>query len=433
VALVRRGVGVLRRPVLSSAVSLAAAPWGALAVCVALALCGALAVAPGRATAAAPPRLSARAAVLVVAGSGQKLYGASANSRRPIASATKLMTALVALEHVHRLSRMFTQNAYVPAADDSQIGLVGGERMSVRDLLLALLLPSADDAAEDLAYNVGHGSVARFVGMMNARARELGLAHTHYSTPIGLDRPGNYSSASDLVKLARYVLRTSPFLRRAVALRGAVLRTGSHVRVVANRNDLVGRVPWINGVKTGHTNDAGYVLVGSGTRDGMTLISAVLGTPSETARDESTVALLDYGFGSFRMRTPVAAGRLLARPTVRGRSGLRAPVVAARSFTHVFARTARVHLRVAAPHELDGPLRRHAVVGSVAVVASGKVVARIPLVLARAVPAPAPATIALGFVTRPFTLVVVVVLVATVIGLALFRRARVRGRRTEPA
>ena len=113
---------------------------------------------------------------------------------------------------------MFTQNDYTAAAVDSQIGLEPGERMSVHDLLLALMLPSADDAAEDLAYNVGHGSVARFVGMMNAEARALGLRHTHYSTPIGLDTPGNYSTAADLVKLADYDLTHCAYFARIVAL-----------------------------------------------------------------------------------------------------------------------------------------------------------------------------------------------------------------------
>ena len=122
---------------------------------------------------------------------------------------------------------MFTQNHYYAAPVDSQIGLVPGERMSVHDLLLALMLPSADDAAEDLAFNVGHGSIARFIGMMNARARELGLTHTHYSTPIGLDTPGNYSSASDLVKLASYALHAQPLLR---ADRRAAARRAAHRR-----------------------------------------------------------------------------------------------------------------------------------------------------------------------------------------------------------
>jgi D-alanyl-D-alanine carboxypeptidase (penicillin-binding protein 5/6) len=405
----------------------------AVAAVAALVVIAVLALAPGRARAIAPPQLSSGAAILVDADGGQKLFGQNPNSRRAIASTTKLMTALITLEHVHHLGRMFTQNDYVSAAEDSQIGLVPGERMSVHDLMLAMLLPSADDAAEDLAYNVGHGSVARFVGMMNAKARELGLNHTHYSTPIGLDTPGNYSSASDLAKLARYVMQSSPFFRRAVGLPSAVLHTGRHVRVVDNRNDLVGRYHWINGVKTGHTNAAGYVLVGSGTRNGMTLVSAVLGTPSEDARDDSTLALLDWGFDHFLTRTPVHAGQVLARPTVKGRKGMHARLVADLTYAHVFAKGAHVHLRVTAPQQLDGPLERDAVVGSVAVMDGRKLVRRIPLVLAAAVPAPAPVTSALDFITRPFTLVVVVVLIAAVIGLAIFRRARVRGRRAEPA
>ena len=151
------------------------------------------------------PGAGARAATLIEAGSGEQLYGRNANSRQAIASATKLMTALITLEHALGLATVHAVR-YRSAAADSQIGLVPGERMSVHDLLLALMLPSADDAAEDLAFNVGRGSVASFVGMMNARARQLGLVHTHYSTPIGLDTPGNYSSASDLVKLARFLI-----------------------------------------------------------------------------------------------------------------------------------------------------------------------------------------------------------------------------------
>jgi len=295
------------------------------------------------------------------------------------------------------------------------------------------MLPSADDAAEDLAFNVGHGSIARFVGMMNARAGQLGLVHTHYSTPIGLDTPGNYSSASDLVKLARYLLQTSSFFKRVVALKSAVLHTGSHVRTVVNRNDLVDKVPWIDGVKTGHTLQAGYVLVGSGTKHGMTLITAVIGTPDETVRDASTLSLLNYGFANYALRTPVQRGQVLARPSVKGRDKLRAAVVADATFRHVFARTARLRLRVNAPLQLTGPLGRHARVGTVVVLSRGKVVKRVPLVVARAVPAPSSGLGGLGFVTRPFTLVAVVVLLAVAIGLTVFWRGRIRGRRAEPA
>ena len=207
-----------------------------------LAACLALVAVPAAASAStpAPPSLPTKAEALIEESTGQRLLGENADSELPIASTTKLMTALVTLHHA-KLSQVFADPDYYPAAEDSQIGLEPGERMSVHDLLIAMMLPSADDAAEDLAYNVGHGSVSRFIAMMNARARELGLTHTHYSTPIGLDTPGNYSSAADLTKLARYLLRSEPFIKVVVAKKSAVLRTGNHVRLVENLNDLVDR------------------------------------------------------------------------------------------------------------------------------------------------------------------------------------------------
>jgi D-alanyl-D-alanine carboxypeptidase (penicillin-binding protein 5/6) len=384
----------------------------------------------GGAAAQAPPRLSVTAAALIEQSTGRQLYGLGADRELPIASTTKLMTALLTLERVRRLGTVFTQNDYYAAPADSQIGLVPGERMSVHDLLLALLLPSADDAAEDLAYNVGQRSVGYFVGMMNARARELGLTHTHYSNPIGFDTPpGNYSSASDLVKLASYVLSKSAYFRRVVALPRAVLFSGSHVRVLTNENDLVGRVWWITGVKSGHTQDAGYVLVASGTRDGMTLISAVLGTASKPARDANTLALLDYGFANFTLRKPIVAGAVVARAPVSGAAGKYAELVAARSFASVFPRSVRVHTRAKVPRTLTGPLRRHAVVGTLLVFAGAQTVARIPLLLAHAVPAPPAIASA---VAPPATLFWLVALFGLVIGASVFWRRRLRGKRAEP-
>jgi D-alanyl-D-alanine carboxypeptidase (penicillin-binding protein 5/6) len=381
------------------------------------------AAAPGAALALAPPHLSVSAATLYSPATGQELYGDHAGREVAIASTTKLMTALLTLEHEHHLSKVFTAPNYYAAPSDSQIGLVPGERMSVHDLLLALLLPSADDAAVDLAYNVGGGSTGHFVGEMNVRARQLGLTHTHYSTPSGLDTPGNYSSASDLVKLAAYVLDKSPYFRRAVALPHAVLHSGNHVRYVVNRNDLVGRVAWINGVKTGHTNDAGYVLVGSGAQHGLTLLSAVLGTDSESSRDSNTLTLLDYGFANFHLVTPVKAGAVLARPTVKDRPGFHAKVIAGATFTRVVPKDAVVRTRVQLPDQLAGPLKRHAVVGAVLVLAGSKTIARIPLLLSQRLAAVSPLTIAARFITRPITLFVVLVVLALVVALIARRRA----------
>jgi serine-type D-Ala-D-Ala carboxypeptidase (penicillin-binding protein 5/6) len=403
----------------------------ARAAALAAASLAAATLAPAAATAAAghagatPPDLHVSGASLIVERSGQQLYGVDANSELAIASTTKIMTALVTLQHVKHLDTVFTQNDWYPAAADSQLGLLPGDRMTVHDLLEAMLLPSADDAAEDLAYNVGGGSVARFVGMMNAEARKLGLDHTHYSTPIGLDTPGNYSSPLDLVHLAAYVLRTQPFFRRAVDRPTVALATGP-VRTVVNRNDLVARFPWINGVKTGHTADAGYVLVASGRRHGMTLVGAVLGTPSEAARDQNALALLEYGFDAFRTVRPVQAGEVLARPTVRDATGTRATVVAGGSFTRIVKRTDRVQTRVRVPSRLAGPLPRHAIVGQVAVLIDGRTVDRIPLLLTRALPAISPLTLAGRFLTGAPALLSLGALVAIALAVTARRRGLLR-------
>ena len=400
-----------------------------VAVAGALGILGWLVPAAG-ARAAAPPSLAVRAAALYAPATGQTLLGIGADRELPIASTTKLMTALVVLQRVHDLSSVFTYPDYHQAPDDSQIGLRPGERMTVDDLLVAMMLPSADDAAEDLAYNVGHGSVTRFIGWMNADAHRLGLTHTHYSTPIGLDTPGNYSSASDLVRLAAYDLTHEPVLARIVAEPGAELATGP-VRYVVNRNDLVAAHPWIDGVKTGHTDGAGYVLVASGHRRGMWLVSAVLGTDSESERDLTTMDLLDYGFGGFRPFTPVRAQQVLARPGVTDRPGLHVPVRAATGFTRILARSGDVHVRVDVPRTLTGPLPTGAVVGHAVVLDGRRVLRRLPVVLERSLPAVTRLSLAGRFLGRPGTLAVIAALLVAGLGLTI-RRARRQDRMGSP-
>ena len=368
------------------------------------------------------------AAALYAPRTGQILYAVNPDRRVAIASTTKLMTALITLQHVHRLSTEFAQNDWYPAAADSQLGLVPGERMSVHDLLLAMMLPSDDDAAEDLADNVGHGSVDRFVAMMNAEARRLGLRHTHYSTPIGLDTPGNYSTAGDLAKLAEYDLTHSKFFARIVALKSAVVVAGGRPVTIVNRNDLVARFPWIDGVKTGHTQQAGYVLVASGHRDGMSLISVVLGTPSEQQRDASSLALLDYGFGAFTTRTPVRPNEVLARPAVQDQPDSHVAVVTARGFQRILPRADRLRLVVQVPRQLRAPLPAQAVVGTVEVIAGRQVLDRIPLLLTRQLTPVSGLTSAARFVTRPLTLLIIII--AAGLG-GLFWRGTRRRRRVD--
>jgi serine-type D-Ala-D-Ala carboxypeptidase (penicillin-binding protein 5/6) len=272
------------------------------------------------------------------------------------------------------------------------------------------------------------GTRTAFVHSMNTRARQLHLSHTHYANPIGLDDRANYSSASDLIALARVLLRNG-FFARTVAMSHATLTTGARRRTVSNRNRLVGRDPLVVGVKTGHTIDAGYVLVGAGRRRGVTVVSAVLGEPSEALRDSDTLALLRYGVGRFRRAVPVRKGKVLAHVRLRYRDA-KVALVPRRSLSLVVQRGDRLTIAVTGvPDEINGPLQAGAPVGTVVVRDNHRVVARTALVTQRAV---TKATLAqrLGdYVSRTLTLVLLGALLVCSLQLALLRRrAGRRGR-----
>ncbi len=329
------------------------------------------------------PQIDAPAATIIDARDGEVLYRRAATEQRPIASVTKLMTALVVIDQLP-LERRVRAVGYVPGPAESRIDLRAGERMSVADLLRALLLESANDAASTLAVRAS-GSVDAFVARMNAQARAMGLSRTHFANPIGLDDPGNHSSAVDLARIARRVL-ANDFLAGTVDMARARLTTGARTRIVVNRNRLVGRVPSIDGVKTGHTQSAGYVLVGAATRKGARLISVVLGEPSEAARDADTLALLRYGF-SLYVRLPVLRpGATVAHAKVKHFGDREAALVPARRLSVTVRRGARVRTVVEAPGTLRGPLSAGARVGTVRVYRNARLLRSIPLVTAEAVP-----------------------------------------------
>jgi serine-type D-Ala-D-Ala carboxypeptidase (penicillin-binding protein 5/6) len=332
---------------------------------------------------ARPPEIGARAAVLVDGRDGYVLYARHPRQRRPIASTTKLMTALLALERFP-LRKRLRAAPYQAAEAESRIDLRPGERISVGDLLRALLLESANDAAVTLARGAA-GSVESFVDDMNERVRALGLADTHYANPIGLDESGNYSSALDLSRLARRLLGNAAFAE-IVDLPRARLGTGARPRVVDNRNDLVARVPWIDGVKTGHTLNAGYVLVGAGTRKGVQLVSVVLGDGSEAARDADTLALLRYGFRAYRQVRVVRAGAEIGSAAVKHFGGRLVKLVAGSGARVTVRRDQRLRTRLNASLQLEGPLPAGAKVGAVKLLLDGKPVKVVPVVTAEPVP-----------------------------------------------
>ena len=374
----------------------------------------------------APP-LQARAAIVMEASTGDVLYSKNSRQRRSIASATKLMTVLVALQRTD-LDDVFTAANYHASPGESQIGLRPGERMSVRDLLRATLLPSANDAAAAIAVGT-MGSTQQFVAEMNARAKALGLRDTHYTTPVGLDDLGNYSSARDLAKLA-VRLRAYEFFRRTTDLPRATLRSGARKRTVINRNTLVRNVEAVNGVKTGHTNRAGYVLVGSARRAGVTVISVVLGEPGERARDADSLALLRYGLNSYEALTPLPQGRTLGKVDLRYRNGDTVDVVAGSSVRRVLRDGTKTSVTVTGlPQEVDGPLPRGSRLGTATVRAGKEVLARVPVVTARPVEEAGLGTRLSDLARRSQTIIALIVLLVCSLPLLMMRRRAMRRKR----
>jgi D-alanyl-D-alanine carboxypeptidase (penicillin-binding protein 5/6) len=338
--------------------------------------------AAGPVAAEAPPKVEARAWALVDARSGEVLVSHAAHRELSVASTTKLMTAYVALKELP-LGKVVRAAPYQAEYGESLLGLRTGQPISVRDLIYGLILRSGNDAAYDLA-RAAAGSESRFVGQMNRYAAALGLADTHYANPIGLDQRGNHSSAADLAALTQRLLRI-PVFARIAASRRAVLRSIHPRRRISTINELLDLAPWVNGVKTGHTFGARYVLVGSGRRKGVELIAAVVGAETDEDRFDDTLHLLEYGFSKYRKRVPVRAGQVLARPSIRYQGGELA-LRAARAVAVGVRRGERVELAVRAPREVEGPIRRGAALGRAIVRVDGLRAAAVPLRASRAVP-----------------------------------------------
>ncbi len=327
------------------------------------------------------PQIEARSWALIDANSGDVLVSHAAKRHLPIASTTKLMTAYVVL-HELSLDRMVRAAPYEAEYGESLLGLRPGQRISVRDLLYGLILRSGNDAAYDLALAAA-GSEQRFVAEMNRYAAALGLTDTHYANPIGLDQRGNYSSAADLATLTRHLLAIPAFAKIADA-RSAVLRSVHPRRRITTINELLRMAPWVTGVKTGHTFGALYVLVGSGQRKGVDLISVAVGAPTDEDRFTDNIDLLDYGFSLYKRRVPVKAGAVLARPAIRY-SGGELPLRAARTIAVGLRRGQRMSVVVSAPDEVEGPIGRAAALGRASVYVEGRRIASVPLRTAHAV------------------------------------------------
>ncbi len=331
---------------------------------------------------AAPPRVTGHAWLVENGATGEVLLAHDAQRRVAVASITKLMTVLLTLEHA-RLDSVVSVSPQAAEVGESTANLRSGERLTVRELLEAALIASANDAADALAVYVGHGSESRFVAMMNARARQLGLKDTHFVRPDGLDAPGHVSSAHDVTFLARLLMH-HPVIRQIVRQRVATI-SGGHT--LHTWNDLLYSYPGIFGVKTGHTDDAGWSEVAAARRRGVSIYATLLGSPDRSTRNADLVKLLDWGFSQYARVDAVEQGRAYATAEV-GYGRRPVELVAAHPLRPMVRVGRSLVRRVVALDAASLPVSRGQSLGQVRIYQDGHLLASVPLVAARAVSRP---------------------------------------------
>ena len=264
--------------------------------------------------------VSAEAAVLVCADTGEVLFEKDAYSRRSMASTTKIMTALLVLEE-NDPTRVVTATAEMVAVEGTSMGLLPGDRVSLYALACGMLLSSGNDAANTAAVALA-GSVGAFAEKMNARADEMGLRDTHFVTPSGLDDEAHYSTAYDMACLAREALR-NPVFRSICRQKSIATEYGNPPfrRVLTNHNRLLDMYSGCTGVKTGFTKKSGRCLVSAAERDGVTLIAVTLRAPDDW---NDHIAMFGYGFARVKAQDADADLHGLSVPVVGGkRAGVR--------------------------------------------------------------------------------------------------------------
>jgi D-alanyl-D-alanine carboxypeptidase (penicillin-binding protein 5/6) len=292
------------------------------------------------------------------------------------------MTVIVALQHL-RPDDDVTVTKQAAHVGEERIPLRAGQVLSVHDLLEGALIQSANDAADALAAGASGDDVPLFIDWMNSEAEKLGLTDTHFVRPDGLDAPGHVSSAHDVAVLAQVAMR-SPLVRAIVRKRTDSIEDGAVV--LHTWNDLLGVFPGLIGVKTGHTDNAGWCEVAAARRPGYTIYAVILGSPSRAQRNSDLDRLLAWGVSRYRTLTLVGRDPVAHVALPYGRAPV--ALVAARPLVRVVATGIPVVERVVAPSALTLPVRRGEPLGRIEVWAGGRLLGSRPLLAARSVSRP---------------------------------------------
>ncbi len=328
-----------------------------------------------------PPEVAAQSWALVDAKSDRYLAGEDPDKQLPTGSVAKIMAALVVLEKgvdldeevtISKEAESYVGNVY------SNVGLISGERVTVRDLLAASLIPSGTDAVYALAEHVGGGSVENFVSMMNEQASSMGLENTNFETPAGLDTSENYSSSRDLAAITYEALQY-PVIAELVDTKDTEIRTQNREIQISNTNQLLSTYAPTTGVKTGTTPQAGANLIASAEANDESFISVVLGAESSEERFLDSEALLEYAFGHYQSRPLVSEGEVDEELALPYRRGEYVELAAAEDVTGVVDNTSDVERRVTTD-ELPPSAVADQELGEIEVLVDGQSVGSSPLV-----------------------------------------------------
>jgi len=326
--------------------------------------------------AAATPDVEARAYVVMNGATQEVLLARNAHDRLPVASITKLMTALLTVANA-RPSDIVVVDSEAAGVTGSTIGLRAGERLRVRELLAASLIQSANDSAVALGEYIEARTGEPFAELMNSRAQSLGLEDSRFVRPDGLDVAGQYSSALDVTKLGLVAMR-EPLIRALVRQESATISGG---RRLNTWNDLLGEFPGVFGVKTGHTSVAGWSQVAAARGNGVTIYATVLGSPSRSVRNANLEELLGWGMSRYAVVPLAPAGRVYGRVDVTfGEEAV--PVVAARPLRRAVRIGRPLVQRIVLPSQVELPVRRGDVLGELRVYERNRLLGRAPLVAA---------------------------------------------------
>ncbi len=321
--------------------------------------------------------ISAQSACLIEAESGKAIYSKNADKRMHMASTTKVMTAIVAIESGISLDTTFKTPKEAVGVEGSSVYLAENEKITFEALLYSLLLASANDAAVAIAIQVA-GSVEAFVNLMNAKAQELGLSNTHFTNPHGLYDEEHYTTAHDLARLMAYAMKNEIFATITASQRKVFAREGEGVRVLINHNKLLKTYDGVIGGKTGFTKKSGRCLVSVAERDGLRLIAVTLNAPDDW-RDHAT--LYDFGFDNYEIR-PIPP-TTLSLPVI---SGKKDTINLTSSELSIFiSKNATIVTKVDMPRWIFAPVHEGEKIGNVVYYLNGTKIASSPIIATEAI------------------------------------------------